>query len=341
MPDKAIVIGISHYPKLGRNGTEPNDLPGAVYDAGEMANWLANRAGAEVTTITSTGIDGRPWEVGTVRPGISDVHDAFRPYATATDRTGDRLYVYMAGHGFAPDPRSRCLILADAIASNPAWLPNFDAPSWIDWFAMQTQFDEFVLWMDCCGTQGLDYARGVPPVERKSTRATAAKVFMAFASANGRDAYEGPVDTTGIVRGYFTDRLLEGLNGGAANADTTIRSGSLARYLRNGGAESLAGDSERSPPRPAPEVPHEHDMVFPSGNLPTYTIHVRDSAGRVPANGTVVTVSRPGEPYAQSALVSSGTVGFALPLGVFKLTGPGISRLFEIGAATPPQIDAP
>lgn len=339
MPDKAIVIGVGHYPKLGRNGAEPNDLPGALEDADAMAEWLADVAGAEVTKITSTGRNGQPWDVAQIRPVLQDVNDAFMPFVTAPNRQGDRLYVYMAGHGIAPEPRSRCLILADAVASVTPWVPNCEAPAWIDWFAGQTKFDEFVLWMDCCGTQGLEYVRGRPPVAQTVTRPVAdAKVFMAFASANGLSAYEGPTDGN-VVRGFFTDRLLKGLKGHAVNILGEVRSGSLASYLLNGSAESSDGLTPSTPSRPPPEVPHQHDLLFATVPMPAYEIQIRDSQGAAPPDGTQIVATRPPEPFTQTQSVVGGWATFNLPVGVFKLSGPGVSRLIEIGAATPSRIE--
>lgn len=339
MADQAIVIGVGHYPKLGGNGDQANDLPGAIADADAMAEWLAVSGGANVTKITSTGHNDKPWQIDEVRPRLDDVNGAFVPFVTAPDRIGDRLYVYMAGHGIAPEPRSRCLILADAVASVRPWIPNCEAPAWIDWFANQTQFDEFVLWMDCCGTQGLEYMRGRPFVANTVTRAQPdAKVFMAFASGNGRAAYEGPT-TDGIVRGFFTDQLLKGLKGDAVDANGEVRSGSLASYLRNGAAETSDGQSSRAPARPLPEIPLQHDMLFATRPIPEYQVRIRDVQGATPPDDTLIVATSSPTPFSQSRPVIDGWARFNLPVGLFKLTGPNIQRYVEIGAATPGRID--
>jgi hypothetical protein len=341
MPDHAIVVGIGHYPALGPGGTQPNDLPGAIADADAMADWLANSAGAQVTKITSTGYNGTPWNVAEIRPKIGDVHDAIQPLATANQRIGNRLYVYVAGHGIAPEPRSRCLILADAKASLVQWIPNFEAPAWIDWLARQTQFDEFVLWMDCCGTQGFEYERGRPPANTTgAARAVPdARVFMAFASGNGREAYEGP-NKDGVVRGQFTDRLLRGLEGKAADFDGEVRSASLASYLRNGNAAVADGNTETVPTSNRAEVVQQDDMVFAVKPHPVYKIWVKTTAGAAPSNGTAIILTAPPTTFRRTAQVNGGWVEFALPVGMFKLAGPDITPQFiEIGADTPPRIE--
>jgi uncharacterized caspase-like protein len=194
MADKAIVIGIGSYPTFGPDGASPNNLLGAVADANAMAQWLAHNAGADVHLMTSDGQNGSPWMISNIRPVQGDVDGAFVPFATSTSpKVANRLYVYMAGHGLAPEPRSRCLILADA--KGTAWVPNVEAPAWIDWLSNQTHFDELVLWMDCCATQALEYARGRPSgLPNIAARAPPpAKVFMAFGSGFGRMTYEGPI----------------------------------------------------------------------------------------------------------------------------------------------------
>ncbi|NKQ80398.1 caspase family protein [Rhizobium ruizarguesonis] len=337
MPDQAIVIGIGSYPTFGANGASPNSLPGAVQDAEDVAEWLHRNTPAAVTLITSTHCNGAPWTVTNLlaaRPVTSDVDTAFKPYVTSTaPKVGDRLYVYTAGHGLAPDPRSRCLIMADAMGIN--WVPNLEIPAWFDWFANQSHFDELILWMDCCGTQALEYARTKPAglANTASRPPPPAKVFMAFASGFGRSSYEGPIGPGGMMRGLFTDRLLKGLNGAAADASGEVRSKSLANFLRNGGLNGAGGEAQFA------AVPQEDDMLFAIRAHPIYRIRAMRPDGALVPDGTVLELTNPFVPLLKTAQADQGWVSFAVGVGLYKLSGGGVDRLIEIGATTPVDIE--
>ena len=336
MTDQAVVIGIGDYPKFGADGNSPNNLPGALNDATAMADWFLNTAQANVRLITSTGVDGQPWQVTNLapaRPVTSDLDLAFVPFVRANPpQIGNRLYVYAAGHGLAPNPRSRSLITADATGTT--WVPNLEIPAWIDWFANQLQFNELVLWMDCCGTQALEYA-SAKPAGLSNTAARPpppAKVFMAFASGFGRSAYEAPVGADGKARGLFTSRLINGLKGAAADANGEVRSSSLANYLRNGASGPATVNDQ-----PA-IVPQQDDMLFAAKPAPRYEIRATRPDGSLVPDGTSVTLTNPPGPSQSLALVKEGWVHFNLGVGLYKLSGGGLDRLIEIGAATPTQI---
>lgn len=335
MPDKAIVVGIGSYPTFGADGKSPNDLPGAVKDAEAVATWLANNAQTDVKLITSTGVNGAAWHVTSLvaaHPVTSDLDSAFVPFVGAP-RLADRLYVYAAGHGLAPDLRSRCLITADAKGID--WVPNLEIPAWIDWLANQVHFDELVLWMDCCGTQALEYTRTKPAGLPNTASRTPppANVFMAFASGFGRNSYEGPIGPNGEIRGLFTDRLLNGLNGAAADANGEVRSKSLANFLRNGTHNGPGGEDQSA------TVPLEDDMLFAQRLHPTYRIHAMRPGGVVVPDGTVLTLTSPPGPLSKTATVAHGWASFALGVGLYKLSGGGVERLIEIGATTPTDIE--
>ncbi len=336
MPDQAIVVGIGSYPKFGADGNSPNDLPGAVEDAKAVAEWLAKIAKAKVTLITSEGFNGKSWGVDNIlpsRPIGADVNAAFDPFAKSNvSGVGDRLYVYVAGHGLAPHARSRCLITAEAQAPQ---VPNLEVPAWIDWFANQIQFDELVLWMDCCGTQALDYTPTKPTglANTASRPPPPAKVFMAFASGFGRNSYEGPIGPNGEVRGLFTNRLLKGLDGAAADDHGEIRSQSLANFLRNG-TLNVSGGQEQSA-----AVPQEDDMLFAKRPHPAYRIRPKRAGGSLAPDGTELELTRPPSVLSKKAMVINEWASFALGVGLYKLSGGGVERLIEIGATTPADIE--
>lgn len=334
--DRAIVVGISTYPKFA-----PVPLQGPVKDALDVADWLGNVAGAHVTLITSNGQGGQPWQVtnSRARPNRQDIEDGFHDYidqalSQTTFRLGRRLYVYMAGHGFSPEPRHLALITANALSDIS--VPNIQATSWIDWFSEQPYFDECVLWMDCCATRVFDYEGGKPLMKKTAMRqGDRAKVFMAFASGS-REAFEGPTGPNGDVRGLFTDRLLRGLKGAAApDSSGIVRTSDLIAYLKN--QQGLVGDAPtpgaNAMPAFAPVFPETAELVLARGNLPTYRLKVA-----LP-DGAKLTILDAQKAVIGDGQVANGVLQIKLPVGIFKADGPGISKLFEIGSGTTSEVD--
>jgi hypothetical protein len=344
--DRAIVVGIGSYPRFGVNGTGGNDLQGPVADARCMADWLSNTARARVTLITSTGRPGENWTVDERRPNRQDIEEGFEAYITESldrqaanqpTRLGNRLYVYMAGHGFAPEPRTLALITANALRDIS--IPNVLATSWIDWFADQLYFDELVLWMDCCATRTFAYDGGKPLLQKTATRASGrAKVFMGFAAGPSRAAFEGPVGPGGQVRGLFTDRLLRGLKGGATTGDdNVVTTSSLVAYFRN--QRALVGDATISNTTGSPTVdpvfPEMDDMVLARSGPPSYKFLVA-----LP-DGTPLQIIeyRDNQPaLVAECPIINGTATARLGLGIYKAAAPGLEKLFEIGAGTSGEV---
>jgi hypothetical protein len=334
--DRAIVVGISSYQRLGHQ--PPADLQGPVRDAQEMASWLTGTGGAHVTLITSTGAPGKNWQVQDLRPRFEDVEDCFdefivegqqRVLARKPARLARRLYVYMAGHGFAPEPRKVALIMADALGDTK--IPNFEGPAWVDWFADQLHFDEFVLWMDCCATRTFEYPPGRPLYKHAAARQNGrAKVFMGFATTTSRDAYETKDPDSGEVRGVFTTRLLRGLNGAAADAKGEVTTASLVSYLDN--TEGLSGsDATEASSVANAQVhafPETAQMVFATIQLPTYTLHLNV------ADGTPVSVFDGNRKLVTQGVVRKRKVNVELGVGVFKAVAGGVTKLFEIASGT-------
>lgn len=288
--DRAIVVGINRYLKFGGDGVSAQNLAGPVYDAKQMANWLTKSAKVHVTLITSDGKPKSKWKVTDLRPESSDIlqelnaiiGDGLRQSAAnQSGRLGRRLYIYMAGHGFAPQPRTLSLITAEALGDLS--LPNIEATAWADWFADQLFFDEIVLWMDCCATRAFQYPSGKPLIKSVAARqAGRAKLFMGFASRPSAFAYEAPVGKKGQVRGLFTARLLKGLDGAAADSSGVVRTRGLISYLENTsgvvGDEAVTTSGEHV--RLEPSFPERDDLIFSTATLPEYHLKIPVADGQ-------------------------------------------------------------
>jgi Caspase domain len=333
--DRALVVGIQRYPDLGLN-----PLQGPVKDAEEMADWLANSAKAHVTLITSNGSDGQKWTVTDIRPHPQDIIGEFENYLREANkkpvrRLGRRLYIYMAGHGFMPEPRHLALITANAIGDQA--IPNIQATSWVDWFADQFYFDELVLWMDCCATRTFSYDGGRPLLKKVAERQNGrGKVVIGVAAGATLEAFEGNVGPNNEVRGLFTNRLLRGLRGEAAHSDGIVRTSGLKSYLTNknilvGGAVVSTDGNEKLL---KPQFLEEDELEFANvaGNLPLYKL-------KAPlADGTVLEI-RDGQQFVGAGNVQGGEVDFRLAIGLYKAVAGQFSRLFEISSGSTREIN--
>lgn len=345
-PDRGVVVGIGRYPRFSSD-LSPNNLDGPLFDAAEMARWLTQSARAHVTLITSNGAPGATWTVQDMRPSPDDITGTFHSYiaeglqrtiAHQPSRLAQRLYVYMAGHGFAPNARSLALITANALSD--AAVPNIEATAWVDWFAGQWHFDEIVLWMDCCAERSFLHAGGVPLLKKVAARSNGrAKVFMGFAAATSADAYEAALGPNGQVRGVFTARLLRGLEGAAADELGIVRTASLINYLSNstelvGSEIPVSGDTESLGRKHV--FPEADDLVFAKVTHPLYTLRLPVPDGTVVS---IVKVANDTERTIASETARAGRIEVRLPLGLWKaIAANGFSQLFQIGSGTPTNV---
>lgn len=338
--DRAIVVGIAHYPKFGVQ--PPNDLQGPVHDAREIAEWLSKSSGAYVTLITSKAGKRGMVDVRDLRPTRSDVDAPFenfigeglqRAAANRSSRLSRRLWVYMAGHGFAPEPRALALIMANAIGDQS--VPNVEATAWVDWFADQLHFDELVLWMDCCATRAYDFQAGKPTVKKAAARQNGrAKVFMAFAAKPSAETFEGPIGPRGEVRGIFTTHLLRGLKVAGGNAQGIVSTSSLVSYLTN--HQGLTGDAP-TPGSSTPTgyaFPQTDEMILGRIALPQYVLKVP-----VPNGGKVRLLNGAGA-LVTTEVVARGAIRVPLAVGIYKAVGDNrFSKLFEIASGTSQHVN--
>ncbi|MCP3404459.1 hypothetical protein [Bradyrhizobium sp. CCGB01] len=332
-PDRALVVGIASYPKLGLK-----PLLGPVWDAKRMADWLVTSAKAHVTLITSDGTGNNSWTVSDMRPTPDDVTQGFISYLAESQgkpiqRLGRRLYVYMAGHGFMPEPRNLALITANALGDS--WIPNIQATSWIDWFADQLYFDEYVLFMDCCATRTFLYDGGKPLLKKTAARQDGrGKVVMGFAAGPTLESFEGPIGPKGEIGGLFTNRLLRGLGGAAAHGDGVVRTSGLISYFKNPHGvvgSSVVADSGNEHPVD-PMFPERAELEFASVPLPKYVFKA------ALADGVVLDIWDTDGRRIASGAIANGAVTLPLGLGIYRAQAPGFSRLFEIASGIAAEV---
>jgi len=236
----AVCIGIDRYP-----GFPGRDLSSAVRDANSFRDWLIAPNGgalpqANVSVVelsepaaVSSVLDARP-RMDDVLLKLDEINERIRSHVALNpaDWNRTRLYIYAAGHGVAIPNGEGALLMANA---KPKLLGlNVDLSLYADWYMRCGLVHDVIVFVDCCR----EVADGMPPgmVVFDQCRYPAAKGtvrFVAYASRWAESAWEpAQTDDPDLARGYFTEALIEGLSGAAAEADTRqVTAASLATYV--------------------------------------------------------------------------------------------------------------
>ncbi len=316
--DWAIVVGIRRYPALG-------DLDGPENDAAEFRDWLVSPEGGGVppehVELITTPPEA-PADVTSAQPAAARVQAAFDRLLDVSDRNeqdgrgvriGRRLWVYMAGHGFEPQPELTALLTANATRRRCYHVPGKE---YADWFRRAGMFEELVLFMDCCR----ETMPRVPPdlpsyVMELSPHIGTGSWLIGHATKSTRTSREKPIG--GKARGVFTTALLAGLRGDAAEpGGTRVTAASLKSYLYDHMKDWLTPEELDDPG--IPQIPDvQYDEPAPGrlvlATLPapkTFAVEVRPPAG------------------AQQLTILDGTFTTVLDVPV---TGPPVQALLAKG----------
>ena len=154
--DWAIVVGIWRYPALG-------DLNGPQNDATAFYEWLVAPQGGAVPhdhvqlILTADDLHWPTISPAVAKPIAAQIQEAFDRLLDLADqsdragrglRIGRRLYVYLAGHGFEPQPAEAALLGANATRQRPGH--HIVGRAYVDDLRRGGYFTECVLFMDCC-----------------------------------------------------------------------------------------------------------------------------------------------------------------------------------------------
>lgn len=235
-----VVVGIDRYP--GIPGIEP--LSHARTDAERFHSWLISPQGGAVPK-ENTELMQDPLVLPKLRsayPTQRDVNDAFAKWhtqVTAQAAPGKqewhntRLYVYVAGHGYAPADGKAAILLADAADDQLGY--HIEIQKYVDWLTVCAPFKEVLVFSDCCRTSYSKAALSYEPPFSTCEHAHPVEVFamIGYAARAGGKALEprnpGLADD---ARGVFTGAVLDGLEGAAAD-NGAVTSSSLATYVRS------------------------------------------------------------------------------------------------------------
>jgi len=268
--DRAIVVGINRYPALLR------DLEGPENDARAFEEWLLSPTGGavpkdHVRRILSSDFkkESDPRRAQPTAEKLKDAIDELHDLGTNNDgKAGQRLYIFMAGHGIAPKLRTAALLMANAARGRTGH--HIQGPPYADWFVEAGFFKEVVLFMDCCRENSrLTPLQPCHLDERKAREP--ARYFYGLATQFGKAARERPGEDT-LKRGIFTTALLVGLRQGPRGGGNVTGSW-LRGFVFNYMNKLVAGPEK--PQKPKFDYDPDDDIVFLTLDPPIFPVRIR------------------------------------------------------------------
>lgn len=240
----AIVIGINDYPL---SGLAP--LKGPVNDAEDFYAWLRDPTGGNLPESNIRRILSSDFSAEEARPIPNQVEALFEPFIVngVQGRQGERLYIFVAGHGFGDpgDISQTALYAANAKRMFPWHVAITD---YVEWLHRHAVFDELVLIMDCCRTVNSWHSIREPQyvVSAGSPAADKVRCFYAFAVGRGQVARERSF-ADGRKSGIFTKAVLDALRVTGPDEQGRVTGGLLKNQIHNSLAK-FAGDVTIEPP---------------------------------------------------------------------------------------------
>jgi uncharacterized caspase-like protein len=280
--DHAIVVGIATYPFL-------DSLSGPENDARAFTEWLEAADGgnmplANIDCILSS--DRPPASpASSPEPTTVRLDEVFERVIDRSEshggRGGRRLYVYLAGHGFAPTLDDVVLLTANAARGRTGH--HLPGKRYADWFRKAAFFDEVVMFMDCCRERYGKVAVRQPPWDDINGQVPS-RYFYGFATEWSRASREGPYGQAGAVRGLFTLSLLAGLRNAERNPNGELTGTMLKDFIYNYIHQLSEGIGATQAQEP--EFDYRNEIVFltnpavpaahPAATLPsTWTVRVK------------------------------------------------------------------
>lgn len=341
--DWAIVVGVWLYPGLA-------DLSGPESDAVAFADWL-RRPGpgdvppAQMQLILSSDF-APPFptiaQANPTRDRIEAAFDQLDALAQANKsqgkglRVGRRLYLYFAGHGFAPMLDESALLMANATRTRVRY--HVAGKSWANWFYKAGYFDEIVLLMDCC-RENYPSSPVNPVGYGDITGANQGKRFFGFGTKWKKVSWERQMPD-GKIHGVFTTALLSGLRGAAADIQTgLVTASSLRNYLLNYMKDFLSSEDRQNPD--IEEEPDVNDpdnagdtMVFAKVTPPSYNVQIQ-----LPPSSAGKTINVLTSNFQVIASTTANGPVWTVPLkrGTYmvKIVGNGQEKVFDVRGSEP------
>lgn len=340
----AILVAINYYPGL-------SDLAGPENDIAAFEKWLVSREGgdldtANVQTIRSSQFakvtdanDANPTERALIKALNKLVRVDGRSWK---NRVGERLYLYMAGHGFTAGSSISDPAIFSAVAQNgdTAHIAGYRYAAKL---ANAGFFGEIVLVMDCCqdvlkASQVLE-PTWTPPDRNK---AKDVKLLQAYGAPRGQAAFERVDEVEGVTRGIFSRVLLEALNTALPDQTGFVTGTTLKNQFLQLWGDRYKQETGYDPPIRPPDT---HDIkLFPR------TVAALTADGIQPVlfklappipDGAAIQIMRGSTKDIVLALPGNALGPAKLPPGLYKamLTGTNRARLFEVTGAEQTEVE--
>lgn len=357
--DWAIVVGIKNYFDPALSG-----LQGPENDATEFHKWVVADDGGAVPTgqaklILSSDYSPPFTSATSAMPTATAIKLAFdhlRSVADENERNGvgrnvgRRLYLFFAGHGFAPASRDdqTALLTAEASVAN-GQLSHVVGPYMADVFYHAKFFAEILLFMDCCREVMECTQLYMPYDDERASDFYKVLRFYAYGARVAKESREWKM-ADGQFHGVFTRTLLDALRGAAYDPrnPSTITAESLRDQLYNG-FKGFMSNVDRG----RPDLPQEPEVVYeqrPGANFtivsranfaahllgltktPTYPVTIAVSATAVGKRATIrdknSTVVR------EELLGNSLTIGLERGFYAIEIAGVAEPVTFEVTGGT-------
>lgn len=323
--DYGVVVGISRYPELG-------DLDGPVNDAINLHDWLISSSGGNVPEKNVKEILSpdpiHPMTRRNAKPTRDQIIKAFEDILVQEDergRVGRRLYMFLAGHGFAPEVDDAALLMANA---NSRFLPCIPGRPYARWLQAAAKFEEIVLLMDCCRDDYRNVPLQPPPwIGQHSPDAARVKYFYVFATQVYQKAREDMMPTEGKVQGIFTTALLAGLRMTEPDNQGNIWGASVKKYILNYMQKLITKGKYQEPKF---DFDDSHDIVFvrKEASKEIYTlIHFRTAT-----SGIIIIIDSDLKTVWEGPIPPDNILELNLKLGMYRIQESlsGNSLRFEV-----------
>lgn len=240
--DFAVVIGVEHY----KGVLQP--LGGPHRDTKDFVHWLIAPDGGGLPdngAWSTAESDASPSpnillllstpNYTPIKDDVDDWMDTVMNSLLASGNRGRRLYFYFSGHGIGDTQMNSAMLL-------PKWTLSYrqyalSSEKYILELVKKGVFGEILFFMDCCRNR-ISGVQGQGPHWSAALPSSASSNYLIYyASEFDNPAWEielakkdGALDNL-LPRGLFTEVLLRGLKGAAADREGNLRIRDLVSYV--------------------------------------------------------------------------------------------------------------
>lgn len=226
--DYGVVIGIEYY-----KGSL-SQLKGPHADAQKFRDWLVSSQGGNLPT-KNVKILKSTKTYTPIKDDIDDWLGDLLENLNVTAKRGRRLYLYFSGHGIASSANNSALLLPKWSHSNRQY--GLSSEKYLEGLINKGTFAEIYIFMDCCRNRIANVLGSSPYFASAKPSSNSCEYLIFYSSEFDNLSYEGNVSSAAntlndlLPRGLFTEVLMAGLNGAAADKNGKLNLDSLIKYV--------------------------------------------------------------------------------------------------------------